>query len=115
MTSVPRHSLALLTIALHLFAAVAVEYAHHDGHGTGSYRVPTFLSHDCGPNERHLPIDGSRVCAVCINAFSLVATCIVSPAVLDLPIAHASLAERSTQRADASDLYHSGKRGPPAA
>jgi hypothetical protein len=115
MTSVLRHSIALLAIALHLFAAVAVEYVHHDGHETGSSRVPAFISHDCGPNERHLPIDGDRVCAFCVYAFSLVAAGIVSPAVPDVPAAHAPLAERSGQRADSSDLYHSGKRGPPAA
>jgi len=114
MISVLRHSLALLAIALHLFAAVAIEYAHHDGHETGSSHVPAFMSHDCGPHERHLPIDGNRVCAVCINAFSLVATCIISPAVLDVPAAQGPLAEPAGQRADASDLYHSGKRGPPA-
>jgi hypothetical protein len=114
MISVLRHSLALLAIALHLFAAVAIEYAHHDGHETGSSHVPAFMSHDCGPHERHLPIDGNRVCAVCINAFSLVATCIISPAVLDVPAAQGPLAEPAGQRAHASGLYHSGKRGPPA-
>ncbi|MBP1689320.1 MAG: hypothetical protein H6Q33_5463, partial [Deltaproteobacteria bacterium] len=74
MASAPHHTVALLVIAVHLFFAVAVEYAHHHGYATGSSHGPVFTSHDCGPDERHLPVEGKRVCAVCVHAFSMVAT-----------------------------------------
>lgn len=115
MTSVLRHSIALLSIALHLFAAVAVEYVPHDGHESGPSRVPAFMAHDCGPHERHLPMDCNRVCAVCVYAFSLAATCGVGPSVPASRAADAPLARQSRQRADSPDLYYSGKRGPPTA
>ncbi|MCK7485344.1 MAG: hypothetical protein MZU97_07135 [Bacillus subtilis] len=73
------------------------------------------MSHGCGPNERHLPVDGSRVCALCVYAFSMVATSVANPAASELPAARASLAFQVVQRPTFSDLFHSGKRGPPTA
>ncbi len=74
------------------------------------------MSHDCGPNERHLPVDGSRVCAALRVRIFDGGDMLASPAASDLPAAHASLAESPGESARSfSDLYHSGKRGPPAA
>ncbi len=115
MISVLRHSAALLLVAVHLFTATWVEFAHHDGHATGSSHGPAFTSHDCGSDERHLPVEGKRVCAVCVHAFSMVATCLAAPAASHLPADRVAPADQSVQRTHSTDLHHSGKRGPPTA
>jgi len=115
MNSALRHIAVILVIALHLFSTVAVEYAHHHGHAPGSSSIPAFNSHDCGANERHLPIDGRRVCALCVYSFSLAVVCIANPAASNLPAAQVPPVEQAFQHTDFHDLFHSGKRGPPAA
>lgn len=112
--SVLRHICALFVVAVHLFSAVAVEYAHLDRHGTGSSSIPELASHECGADERHLPIDGTRACAACLYAFSLVATSVSHPNVAAAPLSRVEPSTFPDQSAASSDLFHSGKRGPPA-
>jgi hypothetical protein len=110
----PRDISVLLVVAVHLFSAVAVEYAHLDRHGTGSSSTPEIASHECGADERHLPTDGTRACAACLYAFSLVATSVSHPNVAAAPLSRVELSTFPGQSVASSDLFHSGKRGPPA-
>lgn len=114
-TSILRKAVPVLAIVLHLCSAVAVDYAHRHGLPTGMSRALAFMSHDCGQNERHLPLDGNRVCAVCVYASSIAGTAVAGHVATDLPEPSALPARQGCRDADSSDLFHCGKRGPPTA
>jgi hypothetical protein len=110
-----RHTALFLAILSHLCFVVVVEYAHHHGEAAAVRGSHSLAPHDCGSNERHLAVDGSRTCAACTFSSSLVATVAIGPAAPVHGVVAATSPGPAQRRPVPPDLFHCGKRGPPAA
>lgn len=108
-----RDTVARLILAAYVLTGVLLEVGHNDVHDIMPYTMPVLSSHDCGDKEVHVPLDKRNECLACVQS-----TLRVSTAATYLPIntgvafclGHIPV---SNERTLHSDLFSSGKRGPP--
>ncbi len=108
-----RDTAARLILAAYVLTGVLLEVGHNDVHDIMPNTTPAFSSHDCGDKEIHVPLYKRNQCLACVQS-----TLRVSTAVTYLPtnirvtfyLGHIPV---SIERTLHTDLFYSGKRGPP--
>ena len=108
-----RNTVALFIVAAYVLAGVLLEVAHHDVHDIVLDAVPTLSSHDCGPNEIHIPMDKRHECLACSLTTSRIATTATHFSVNSDSFLCLGYVLDTHERTLHTDILHSGKRGPP--
>ena len=110
-----RNTVSQFVLIAYIFAGVLLEVGHRDVHDIVLDAIPVVSSHDCGAKEIHVPLDKRHDCLACTQSMQRtgaeeaqrigVRTAFVCLACT--PFLHEQPLE--------TDVFHSGKRGPPLA
>ena len=110
-----RNNVARLILAAYLLAGVLLEVGHHDAHDIVLGATPMLSSHNCGASEIHIPLDKRHDCLACTQSTQRLGIEVTSnigvPATLVCLTGIADVREHPLE----TDVFHSGKRGPPLA
>ena len=108
-----RNSVAQLLLAAYVLAGVLLEVGHHDPHDIVLDAATAVSSHNCGTTEMHVPLDRRHDCLACTQStqrVGLEAAQHIGVHTLLVCLGHAPVLY---EQALETDVFHSGKRGPP--
>jgi hypothetical protein len=98
-----------------MLAGVLLEVGHHDAHNIVLDSTPVLSSHECGATEIHIPLDKRHDCLACTQSTLRVG--MEEAQHIGVHTAFVCLAFTPFLREQPleTDVFHSGKRGPPLA
>lgn len=115
MKSSNRNRLSLLVLLCYLIGGVLIEIAHHDDTNFLLQSQPVLSSHDCGAKEVHVPLESASHCLACTQSTHRGVTQATQSIAVDANVVCVAALLQHTEQLLETDVYHSGKRGPPLA
>lgn len=113
MKPVLRHSTATLVLVTYVLAGVLLEVGHRDRHDVLLRSNPILLTHECGANEAHLPLDKRHDCLACVQTSQRLSTGVVQVVSGNTSFLCLAGVETFGEILSSVDFHYSGKRGPP--
>lgn len=108
-----RNTVARFIIAAYVLAGALLEVGHHDVHNIVLEATSAVSSHNCGANEIHISLDKRHECLACSQLTQRVATAAPYLSTNITAIYCLGHVLDTNERTPHTDLFHSGKRGPP--
>lgn len=113
MQSFLAHTRVVVSLLLYVVGSGLVELAHHDSATLVLHGQPVVAAHECGAEEKHIPIDQARHCLACSPLAQRLSTVGVRTIGITPAVAQYPFVLTSTGHVSEPQVISSGKRGPP--
>lgn len=109
-----RKNIARIALVSYLLAGLLIELGHRDSHDIRLASNPALSSHECGDKEIHIPLDKRHECLACSQSTQRL--CIEGTGYVGMHVLLLGLTGTPVlvEHPLTTDVFHSGKRGPPS-